>query len=426
MKKSYQVVRRFATDGRQKLARFLAKEGQLCLLPVLDLIEAGEVVVDQVIDVVGRAAVEAILVMSAEKVAGPWQQGKAKKGDVIYWYGRQPGRIALKERQVRVYKPRLRRKSPRDGEPAEVAIPAYDAMQKNAPLADRMLSILMNGVSTRRYQEVLPEMAEQVGISRSQVSRETIEAGERVLKTLAERDFSKLDVLILYIDGMQFGDFHEFCGGGRGRNGAQASAGIARGGGRERRGRQSPVGGFGAAGREAHTATVVRDRWIAGSAQGDRPGVWPPQPGATLPQAQGACRAGPPAEAAARAGEGDAAGGVASGTQGGDGKDRAVRLLVGAGVAFGCGQCAGRAGGDVHDQPSEPSWHSASLLSEHEPERRDALGSASKDPACEQLAGCIHGLALGRGSLRGDGETLPPDPRLRAPLGTQSRVRRAR
>jgi putative transposase len=71
-----------------------------------------------------------------------------------------------------------------------------------------MLSIVINGVSTRNYRKVLPEMAEQVGISRSSVSRESIEAGERLLKALAERDFSQLDLLILYIDGMQFGDFH--------------------------------------------------------------------------------------------------------------------------------------------------------------------------------------------------------------------------
>ena len=37
MKKHYQIVRTFATDGRQKLARFLAREGQLWLLPMLDL-----------------------------------------------------------------------------------------------------------------------------------------------------------------------------------------------------------------------------------------------------------------------------------------------------------------------------------------------------------------------------------------------------
>lgn len=208
MKRSYQIVRTFASDGRQRLSRFLAKEGQQWLLPMLDLIETGQVVVDQFIDVVGRAAIEAILVMSAEKVAGPWQQGKAKEREGVYWYGGQSGRIALKERQLRVFKPRLRKKGARRGERAEVAIPAYEAMQKDARLADRMLSIVMNGVSTRRYEEVLPEMAQQVGISRSSVSRETIEAGERVLKALAERDFSKLDILIIYVDGMQFGDYH--------------------------------------------------------------------------------------------------------------------------------------------------------------------------------------------------------------------------
>ena len=61
--------------------------------------------------------------------------------------------------------------------------------------------------STRNYCEVLPEMAEQVGVSKSQVSRENIEAGERLLKELTERDFSQHDLLIVYIDGMRFGDY---------------------------------------------------------------------------------------------------------------------------------------------------------------------------------------------------------------------------
>ena len=51
-------------------------------------------------------------------------------------------------------------------------------------------------------------MTEQVGISKSQVSRENIEAGERLLKDLAARDFSDKDILIIYIDGIQFGDYH--------------------------------------------------------------------------------------------------------------------------------------------------------------------------------------------------------------------------
>ena len=115
----------------------------------------------------------------------------------------------MSERQLRVEKPRLRKKTARQGERGEVAIPAYDAMQRDQRLADRMLAIMLNGVSTRRGGEtVLPAMAEQVGIGKSEVSRETIEAGTRVLQDLAERDFSKVDVLIIYLDGIQFGNHH--------------------------------------------------------------------------------------------------------------------------------------------------------------------------------------------------------------------------
>lgn len=57
----------------------------------------------------------------------------------------------------------------------------------------------------------MPEMAETVGVSKSQVSRETIEAGERLLQELAERDFSGLDILAVWADGIQLGAYHVIC-----------------------------------------------------------------------------------------------------------------------------------------------------------------------------------------------------------------------
>jgi len=205
MRSDYQVVDSTSKLGSRELAEFLSKEGQL-LLPLLDLVTQGQRAIDEVIDVMGRATIEAILKMSAEEVAGPRQQGKASDRP-HYWHGTQPGRVALAERQVRVDKPRLRKRQPAAGEQAEVEIPAYEALRKDHRLADRMLGILMRGVSTRNYREVLPEMAEQVGVSKSQVSRENIDAGERLLKDLTQRDFSQHDLLILYIDGLRFGDY---------------------------------------------------------------------------------------------------------------------------------------------------------------------------------------------------------------------------
>ena len=47
-----------------------------------------------------------------------------------------------------------------------------------------------------------------MGISKSEASRGTIEAETRVLKELAERDLSALDVLAVYVDGIVFGEYH--------------------------------------------------------------------------------------------------------------------------------------------------------------------------------------------------------------------------
>jgi transposase-like protein len=205
MRTDYQVVDASSKLDSRELAEFLTTEGQL-LLPMLDLITQGQRAIDEVIDVMGRATIEAILKMSAEEVAGKRQQGKASERP-CYWHGTQPGRVSLAERQLRVDKPRLRKRKAAPGEQAEIEIPAYEALRKDERLADRMLGILMRGVSTRNYREVLPEMAEQVGVSKSQVSRENIDAGERLLQELAGRDFSQHDLLVLYIDGMRFGDY---------------------------------------------------------------------------------------------------------------------------------------------------------------------------------------------------------------------------
>ncbi len=65
MNRDYQII---SKKNSRELAKFLSKEGQL-LLPMLELIEQAEAAVDEVIDVVGRASIEAILLLSAQQVA---------------------------------------------------------------------------------------------------------------------------------------------------------------------------------------------------------------------------------------------------------------------------------------------------------------------------------------------------------------------
>ena len=219
--KDYQIISRNET---KELAKFLSKEGQF-LLPMLGLIEQAEAAVDEVIDVVGRASIEAILLLSAEQVAGPQHKGK-NTGD-IRWHGHQKGVVPLAERKLRLDKPRLRRKG--KGKNLEIPIAVYEAMQTNSQLGQRILSILMHGISTRSYKKVLPEMAETVGISKSNVSREFIEASEQTVREFAERRFDDKDILIIYIDGLVFGEYHVIGAVGVDSEGFKHVLGLAEG-----------------------------------------------------------------------------------------------------------------------------------------------------------------------------------------------------
>jgi transposase-like protein len=220
LRRSYHTLTSKGEANARRLAEFFSRNGQ-GLLPMVDLIEQSRLAVDELIDVTGRATIEAVLQLSAEQVAGPRTPGQRRTGPL--WHGRQAGRVCLKERKLGVRKPRLREKGGR-----EVAIPAYEAMQENG-MSARMLDVLMRGISTRQYAEVLSEMASTCGVSKSNVSREAAEASAEALKELLERRFDGIDLLVIYLDGMQFGEHHVISAVGVDRNGDKHVLGMQQG-----------------------------------------------------------------------------------------------------------------------------------------------------------------------------------------------------
>jgi putative transposase len=220
LRRNYHTLTTKGETNARKLAEFFSRHGQ-GLLPMVDLIEQSRLAVDELIDVAGRATIEAVLQLSAEQVAGPRTPGQRRAGPL--WHGRQAGRVCWKERKLGVTKPRLREKGG-----GAVAVPAYVAMQENG-MSQRMLDVLMRGISTRQYAEVLPEMASTCGVSKSTVSREAAEAGEEARKELLERRFDEIDLLVIYIDGMQFGEHHVISAVGVDRAGHKHVLGIQQG-----------------------------------------------------------------------------------------------------------------------------------------------------------------------------------------------------
>jgi len=221
MGKSYHILDK---KHKEELSELLSREGQV-LLPLVELLENTELAVDELIDVAGRSAIEAVLKLSAQGVAGLKRQGKAR-GE-IGWHGSQPGVVSLAERKVRVARPRLRKKG--KGSDKEVAVPAYEAMRKHESLGRRVMEILLSGVSTRKYKQVLPAIADTVGVSRSSVSREFVEASAEELRRICEKPLHELDLLVIYLDGLVFAEHHIVAALGVDRGGYKHVLGLAQG-----------------------------------------------------------------------------------------------------------------------------------------------------------------------------------------------------
>jgi len=217
----YQIVTRAAKEAGAVIEQFCKANGQI-LLPILSMVQSASQVVDTVIHEIGVKTLELILTLSAEEVAGPRTQGKAS-GEIRH-HGSQMGRVQLADRKVQVKRPRLRHKTE-----GEVKIPAYESLRQNQLLSQYMLGALMRGISTREYHEVLPQMAATVGVSRSAVSRQAIDASIEQLKELQERRWDQVEILVIYIDGQRFGKHHVLSAVGVDIEGHKHVMGIAAG-----------------------------------------------------------------------------------------------------------------------------------------------------------------------------------------------------
>jgi transposase-like protein len=219
-----QVYQKETAAASQALSQLFEAHPE-AMTPLLNIVVEAKVTLDAFIDVVGRSCLEAVLQLSAAEIAGVPHQGKA--GGEVQWHGTQDGVVTLPTQKVRVTKPRLRRKG--GGKGAEVEIPAYTAMQQGAGLREKLAAILLRGVSTRSYGDVIPAMAETCGVSRSSVSREFVEASDEAMRTLCSRRFDDTEFLLLYIDGVHAGGHQVIVAVGVDSQGYKHQLGLAEG-----------------------------------------------------------------------------------------------------------------------------------------------------------------------------------------------------
>ncbi len=211
------------TDRVAKPSAVVSLREQLpWLFPMIQLLEEAKQTASETFDQLKQKLFELVLEAAAENIAGVKSPGAAK--GPIRWYGSQPGVITLEDRKLRLKKPRLR-----DKDHGEVTIPTYNILQEDGALGAQLLNTMLRGISTRQYEEVLPAMAEQVGISRSSLSRRVMEASETALEELQQRRFDHLDILVIYLDGIEVGGHHLLAAVGVDRLGNKHVLGLMEG-----------------------------------------------------------------------------------------------------------------------------------------------------------------------------------------------------
>lgn len=210
-------------NDQAAVRRWAAGSGQ-ALLPMLELLENAQASIDELMNDAARAVVEELLLASACSIAGDKQRGKA--GGPVQWHGSQGGFIQLAERKLRLTRPRLRRAGPAG---QEVRVPAYDKLRGNARMGARVRDIVVKGVSMRKYEAVLPEVAGTVGVSKSAVSRRFIEASAAQLAALNEQPLADAALLAIYIDGIIVDGTHILAALGVDDQGRKAMLGLSAG-----------------------------------------------------------------------------------------------------------------------------------------------------------------------------------------------------
>jgi putative transposase len=115
-------------------------------------------------------------------------------------FGHQRGFVTIAGQKVPVEKPRVRSTDGR----GEADLERYRLLQSPDALPQAALDHLVNGVSTRRYEQVVQLARQGFGVKRSSVSRGFVRASAAEVERLAERRFEEERFAVIFVDAQPY------------------------------------------------------------------------------------------------------------------------------------------------------------------------------------------------------------------------------
>ena len=147
---------------------------------------------------IGLAVLDELFEAEVVRLAGP--KGKHDADRRAYRHGHEQRQVTLGGRRVEVNKPRVR-----SVDEEELELRTFRTFAKRDLLNEAALGRMLAGLSTRRYSAGLEPVGrvEARATSKSAISQRFIQGTEQKLGELFGRDLSQLDLVAMFIDGVE-------------------------------------------------------------------------------------------------------------------------------------------------------------------------------------------------------------------------------
>jgi putative transposase len=176
---------------------------QQLMLPLLLAMEATKKGLLSFVQQMGMTVLSELLATEAVQIAGP--KGKHNEGRTHHHWGTATTPVGFGGRQVSLPYPRVRARG--KGARGEVTLPSIEMLREGDPMSARVAEQIALGVSTRGYERSLESVDESIetrGTSKSNTSRALIDATTEKLTAFVSRKLDDLDLVAMFIDGIEF------------------------------------------------------------------------------------------------------------------------------------------------------------------------------------------------------------------------------
>jgi len=125
--------------------------------------------------------------------------GKHKKGEMAHRGGSEIGWVLFNGQRTQIKKPRARKNG------QEIKLERYRVLQSMDSLGEYISRLMVHGISTRSYDKVLEKAENDLGLSKSTVSRQFVKTSRESLNHLRTRTFEGRTFWALVIDAIKIG-----------------------------------------------------------------------------------------------------------------------------------------------------------------------------------------------------------------------------